>query len=176
MLFRSDEIQAKRRVALHKCILALGIRHVGAETARDLATAFGSLDALARASQEDLVRVNGIGEIVAQSVEAFFQDARNRERMERLLACIEIESTPVVHDGPLSGTTWVLTGTLTALTRDEAKDRIRALGGTISESVSKKTHFVVAGAEAGSKLAKAESLGVPVLDEAAFLVKLDENR
>ena len=120
-----DEIQAKRRVALHKCILALGIRHVGAETARDLATAFGSLDALARASQEDLVRVNGIGEIVAQSVEAFFQDARNRERMERLLACIEIESTPVVHDGPLSGTTWVLTGTLTAqIGRASCRERV----------------------------------------------------
>ncbi len=171
-----DELQSKRRLALHKFILALGIRHVGAETARDLANAFGSVDALAKASQDELVEVKGIGEIVAQSVEAFFRDVRNRERMQRLQACVEIESPAPVQTGPFSGTTWVLTGTLTALTRDEAKDRIRALGGTISESVSKKTSFVVAGEEAGSKLTKAEALGVPILYENAFLVKLEETR
>ena len=168
-----DEIQAHKSVPLDRFINGLGIRHVGEETARDLAKAFGSIEKLRVATKEDLLAVDGIGEIVADSLVVFFADTHQRERIEHLLEFVTPSHVAARStSGPLSGTTWVLTGTLESLGRDEAKEKIRELGGDVSESVSKKTTYVVVGAEPGSKADKAEKLGVAILDEADFLKKL----
>jgi DNA ligase (NAD+) len=130
------------------------------------------------ADEAALLEVSDVGPIVAQSIRTFFAQAHNREVVEQLLACgVTWEEGAAASDAPkpLAGKTFVLTGTLPALGRDEAKDRIEAAGGKVSGSVSKKTHFVVAGSEAGSKLEKAQELGVTVLDEAALLEMLKEN-
>lgn len=168
-----DEIQAHREVELHRFINALGIRHVGEETARDLAKAFGTFDKLRAASKEDLLAVAGIGGIVADSIVEFFNDKREVGRVDKLLEHVHVKRQAKSEaQGKLAGTTWVLTGTLETLGREEAKDRIRALGGEVSENVSKKTSFVVAGAEPGSKFQKAQKLGVTILDEREFLKRL----
>jgi DNA ligase (NAD+) len=169
-----EEIQAHTRVPLDRFILALSIRHVGEETARDVARAFGTAKAFAAATKEQLLAVDGIGEVVAEAIVEHLKDRHSKKILEDLLKVVEVDafSTRAVV-GPLTGTSWVLTGTLERLSRDEAKEKIRALGGEVSESVSKKTSFVVAGAEPGSKLAKAEKLGVPVLDEEAFLKRVE---
>jgi DNA ligase (NAD+) len=166
------EIQDHRRIALDRFINALGIRHVGEETAHDLASAFGSIDALRSASKEDLMGVEGIGEVVADSIVAFFHDAHEAARVDRILKAVHVEKMHRAAPGPLKGTSWVLTGSLESLSREEAKEKIRAMGGDVSESVSKKTTYVVVGAEPGSKADKARKLGVEVLDERAFLKKL----
>lgn len=167
------EIQAHRHPPLARFINALGIRHVGEETAMDFAKAFGSFEAFRHASKEDLLHVEGVGDVMAESVETFFQDSKNRERIDRLLEWVKPEdAVSVLSDGPLTGTTWVLTGSLSSMSREEAKAKIRALGGEISESVSKKTSFVVVGEDPGSKAKKADSLGVTVLNEEAFLKEI----
>lgn len=168
-----DEIQAHRKMPLERFINALGIRHVGEETARDLAHAFGTFDKFREATTEDLSAVEGIGEIVADSIVAFFNDAKESKRVDHLLKYVSPAhgSRLTVH-GPLSGTTWVLTGTLESLGRDEAKDKIRALGGDVAESVSKNTTYVVVGENPGSKYDKAKRLGVEMLDEKQFLKKI----
>lgn len=169
-----NEIQSRRKMPLDRFINGLGIRHVGEETARDLAKHFGSFEKIRAATKEDLLAVDGIGEIVANSVTNFFHDARHKRRVDRLLKQVtpSIDSKKSNVTGPFAGTTWVLTGTLDSMSREEAKEKIRALGGEITESVSKKTTYVVAGENPGSKYEKAKRLGIEVFDEPAFLQKL----
>lgn len=169
------EIQAHREPSLERFLMGLGIRHVGAETAADLARAFGSIENFRAADHDVLMQIDGIGEIVAQAIVEFVRDSQEKARLGRLLEHVRPQVTKVVDRSnlPLSGTTWVLTGSLESIGREEAKERIRAQGGEVSESVSKKTSFLVVGAEPGSKYAKAQKLGVTILDEEAFLKKLD---
>jgi DNA ligase (NAD+) len=174
-----DGLDKSKHTTLGRFLFALGIRQVGETTAKDLARHFGSLDRLMDARIDQLLEVKDVGPIVAQSIRTFFDQAHNREVVEQLRAA---GITWPEHDGspaaaaalPLSGKTLVLTGTLPQLSRDEAKALIEAAGGKVSGSVSKKTHFVVAGEEAGSKLDKARELGVAVLDEAGLRALLQE--
>jgi DNA ligase (NAD+) len=165
-----------RSTTLERFIYALGIRHVGESTARDLVHHFGSLAALQAADEAALLAVPDVGPVVARSIRTFFAQPYHREIVEQLRAAgvrwDEHAGTAAAAPGPLAGRTLVLTGTLPTLTRDEARALIEAAGGKVAGSVSKKTHFVVAGEEAGSKLDKARELGVPVLDEAGFRVLL----
>ena len=165
-------IEKSKRTTLARFVFALGIRNVGETTAKDLARYFGGLDALMAADDEALMQVPDVGPVVAQSVAQFFAEPHNREVVEQLRAggVAWTETEPQrKHLGALAGKTFVLTGTLPSLTREEAKDRIEVAGGKVAGSVSKKTDYVVAGAEAGSKLVKAQELGVTILDEAALL-------
>ena len=163
-------LEKSKTTSLARFLYALGIRHVGETTAKDLALHFGGIDRVMDARVEQLLEVNDVGPVVAHSLRTFFDQAHNREVVEQLRAA---GITWPEHDGraasaaplPLAGRTFVLTGTLPVLTRDEAKALVEAAGGKVAGSVSKKTHFVVAGAEAGSKLDKARELGVAVLDE-----------
>jgi DNA ligase (NAD+) len=166
-------IRARRVVPLGRLVNALGIRHVGEHTAFALATRFGSLDALTGASEEDLLATEGIGKVVAEHVHHWLASDQGRELLAHLREVgVEPEQSEA-GSGPWTGQSWVLTGTLDAMTRPEAEARIRALGGSPSSSVSRKTHTVVAGASAGSKLEKAQRLGVRVLDEPEFLAELE---
>lgn len=161
-------LEKSRQTTLPRFLYGLGIRHVGETTARDLARHFGKLDAIMEAGVEQLLQVPDVGPIVAESVHAFFQQSHNREVIEQLRACglHWEEGEPAAQaPKPLSGKTFVLTGTLPSLSRDEAKELLEAAGAKVAGSVSKKTDYVVAGAEAGSKLEKARELGVAVLDE-----------
>jgi DNA ligase (NAD+) len=156
-------------------LYALGIRHVGYVTAEAVVAVMPSLDALLAASVEELARAEGVGPVVADSIADFLSVEDNRSTLERLRGAgvtVAGEAPPPPTDGPLVGRTVVVTGGLEAMSRDEVKRAVAAAGGKSTESVSKKTSFVVAGREPGSKLAKAESLGVPVLDEAGFLAVL----
>jgi DNA ligase (NAD+) len=167
------EIEKSKSAPLNRVLLGLGIRHVGERTAQALAEEFGSIDALIAATEEELTRVNDIGPKVAATVREFFSNERNLALVERLRAAgLTFTAERRVRGTTLAGLTFVLTGTLPTLTRDEAKERIESAGGKVSGSVSKKTSYVVAGEEAGSKLATAEKLGVPVLDEAGLLAML----
>jgi len=171
-------IEASKSTTLARFLFALGIRHVGESTARDLARHFGRLDAIMDASVDELQAVPDVGPVVARSIHTFFAQPHNREVVEQLRACgvhwPEHEGTPAATPLPLAGKTFVLTGTLPTLTRDEAKARIEAAGGKVVGSVSRKTDWVVAGEAAGSKLERARELGVPVLDEAGLLALLGE--
>jgi len=164
-----DGLEKSKKTTLGRFLFALGIRHVGETTAKDLAKHFGSLDRILDASEAQLLEVNDVGPVVAQSIHTFFAQPHNREVVEQLRACgitwEESDGTADTTPKPLAGKTFVLTGTLPSLSRDDAKDLIEAAGGKVSGSVSKKTHYVVAGAEAGSKLEKAQELGVAILDE-----------
>lgn len=167
------QIEASKKMPLNRVLLGLGIRHVGERTAQALADEFGSIDALIAASEEELTRVNDIGPKVAATVREFFTNERNLALVERLRVYgLTFTSKRRERGTKFEGLTFVLTGTLPTLTRDEAKEKIEAAGGKVSGSVSKKTSYVVAGEEAGSKLEKAEQLGVAVLDEAALLAML----
>ena len=165
-----------RDTTLARFIYALGIRNVGESTARDLAAHFRDLDAVMQADEQRLQQVSDVGPVVAQSAAAFFAQQHNRAVIADLIRA-GITFAPIAEaEKPAAGVaekTFVLTGTLPTLTRDEAKARIEAKGGKVSGSVSKKTHFVVAGVEAGSKLVKAQALGVTVLDEAGLLALLE---
>jgi DNA ligase (NAD+) len=177
-----DAIKKSKRATLARFIYALGIRNVGEATAKDLARYFGSLKKLMDADEVKLQQVPDVGPVVAQSIRDFFQEEHNVDVIEAMLD-EENSLHGKMHDGilleehegcsfevlPLSGKTYVLTGTLSAMSRDEAKEKLEALGAKVAGSVSKKTDCVVAGAEAGSKLARAHELGVPVLDEAEFI-------
>jgi DNA ligase (NAD+) len=167
-------IAARRRVPLHRLINALGVPHVGEHTALVLATHFRSLVRLAEASEEDLVEVEGIGPTVAAAVSRWFHGEDGRKLLAKLAEVgVEAEPAPVAGEGPWTGQTWVLTGSLTAMPRPDAEERIRRLGGNPGSSVSRKTHTVVAGPGAGTKLEKAQRLGVRVIDEATFLEELE---
>ncbi len=164
-----DEIARRKSIALDQFIIALGIRHVGAETAFALSLAFGSIDVFAVASMSDLTNVPDVGETVAQSIVDFFATDYGRGIVEAYRDVgVVIESAKAVQR-VLDGKTFVLTGTMESLGRDEAKEKIRLLGGAVSGSVSKKTTYVVAGESAGSKLVDAQKLGIPVLSEKDFL-------
>ena len=166
-------IDKSKSTTLPRFIYALGIRHVGEATARDLANHFGSLDAFMNASEDQLTEANDVGPVLAASIARFFAEPHNRESVEQLRAAgVHWPEGPPraspTAAGPLHNLTLVLTGTLPTLSRDDAKALIEGAGGKVSGSVSKKTDYVVAGADAGSKLAKAEELGIAVLDEAGL--------
>jgi DNA ligase (NAD+) len=167
-----DQIERSKRNDLGRLVFALGIRHVGERGAQALADAYGSMAALLAASQESLREVPDIGPVVAAAVRAYFDEPRNRGLIARLGAAGVRMETPVPGGGeapgPLAGQIFVLTGTLGGLSRDDATSEITRKGGKVSASVSKKTSYVVAGDDPGSKLARARTLGVRVLDEAAF--------
>ena len=168
-----EQIERSKKQPLQRVLLGLGIRHVGERTAQALAEEFGSIDDLIAASEAELTQVNDIGPKVAATVKEFFSNERNLALVERLRGFgLTFTAERKVRGTALNGLTFVLTGTLPTLTRDEAKERIEAAGGKVSGSVSKKTSYVVAGEEAGSKLDKANSLGVAVLDEPGLLALL----
>jgi DNA ligase (NAD+) len=170
-----DEIARSKRAGLARVLLGLGIRFVGERTASLLSAHFGSITALMQASGEELTAVNEVGPKVAEAVREFFAEPRHVELIEALrVAGVEMTAEKRVTTTTLEGMTFVLTGTLPTLTRDRAKELIEAAGGKVSGSVSKKTSYVVAGEEAGSKLEKAQQLGVAVLDEAGLLALLSE--
>jgi DNA ligase (NAD+) len=168
------EIEKSKKQPLNRVLLGLGIRHVGERTAQALAEEFGSIDTLIAATEEELTRVNDIGPKVAATVREFFDNPRNLALVERLRSFgLTFTAEKRVRGTTLTGLTFVLTGTFPTLTRDEAKERIEAAGGKVSGSVSKKTSFVVAGEEAGSKLDKATQLGVKTLDEPGLLAIIE---
>ena len=171
-----EALEKSKQTTLPRFLFGLGIRHVGEATAKALARYFGNLDAIMDAPEEQLLLVNDVGPTVAQSLRTFFDQPHNREVVAQLRACgvtwPEGPPAPVLAT-PFSGQTFVITGTLPTLGRDEAKDLIEAAGGKVAGSVSKKTTYVVAGTEAGSKLAKALELGVTVLDEQGLKELLD---
>lgn len=165
-------LEKSKQTTLPRFLFGLGIRHVGEATAKELARHFGNLDAIMNATEEQLLGVSDVGAIVAQSIRTFFDQPHNREVVEQLRACgvhWEEGAPAAVAPKPLSGKTFVITGTLPTLSRDEAKDKVEAAGGKVAGSVSKKTDYVVAGTEAGSKLVKAQELGIAVIDEAALM-------
>jgi DNA ligase (NAD+) len=171
-------IEKSKRTTLARFIYALGIRNVGEATAKDLARHLGSLDRLIEADSEGLQQIADIGPIVAQSIVSFFAESHNREVIEQLRASgvhwDEHEGKPLLSNeaAPLSGKTFVLTGTLATLSREDVKEKIEARGGKVSGSVSRKTDYVVVGADPGSKYDKAISLGILILDEAGLLALL----
>jgi DNA ligase (NAD+) len=175
-----DALQKSKQTTLPRFLFGLGIRHVGEATAKELARHFGTLDAIMDATEEALLGVSDVGPIVAQSIRTFFAQPHNREVVEALRkpepdGCgLHWEEGEPAAQAPklLAGKTFVLTGTFPTLSRDQAKDLLEAAGAKVAGSVSKKTSYVVAGTDAGSKLVKANELGVPVLDEAAMLAML----
>lgn len=174
-----NALEKSKSTTLARFIYALGIRHVGEATAKELAKHFGCLDALLNTSEEQLLEVADIGPVVARSIVSFLSDPLNRELVEQLRAAgihwTESEPTASALKS-LQGKTFVLTGTLPTLTRDEAAEKIEAAGGKVAGSVSKKTSYVVAGEEAGSKLVKAQELGITIIDEAGLLQLLEEQQ
>lgn len=161
-------IAAAKRIPMNRFLVALGIRHVGTTTANDLAEHFESLAALQAASLDDLKAVDGIGDVVAESVHEWFRNPAHQELIEKLLAHGVEVVPPVRASQTLQGKTLVVTGTLASMSREEAEAQIRAHGGKASGSVSASTDYLVAGENAGSKLEKAQKLGVKILDEAGF--------
>ena len=169
-------LEKSKQTTLPRFLFGLGIRHIGEATAKELARHFGSLDAIMDASEEQLLAVADVGPTVAHSLRTFFDQAHNREVVAQLRACGVHweEGAPAERAAqPLAGMTLVLTGTLPTLSRDQAKDLIEAAGGKVAGSVSKKTSYVVAGAEAGTKLDKARELGLAILDETGLKDLLD---
>lgn len=166
-----EALNRSRKTTLPRFLYALGIRHVGEATAKDLARHFGRMDAIMDADVDSLLQVRDVGPVVASSIHTFFQQSHNREVVDQLRACgVQWEEGMGSSSAPqlLHGKTLVLTGTLPHWSRDEARERIEAAGGKVSGSVSKKTDYVVAGTDAGSKLEKAQALGVVVIDESAL--------
>ena len=171
-------IEASKSRPLARLLFALGILHVGSEVAELLAQNFNSVDEISQASEEDLTAVPGIGPRIAESIAAYFQDSANRQVIARLQGGgvrLEQEAREPASnsDAPFAGLTFVVTGTLAALSRSEAESRIKTMGGKVTSSVTRKTAYVVVGASPGSKSATAERLGTPVLDEDAFLQLLE---
>jgi len=165
-----EAIQQRKEITLPRFIFALGIRGVGEETAQDLAKFFGSIENLKKASQEELEKVMDIGPVVARSIKEWFLQKRNLEFLEKLKRVgvkIIVERKP--RHQPFKGKIFVLTGGLESMTREEAKQKIRMLGGEVSSSVSKKTDLVVVGKEPGSKYQKAKKLGIKTISEKEFL-------
>jgi DNA ligase (NAD+) len=164
-----DNIAASKGRSLTRVLFALGIRYVGYQTAELLARAFGSMDALRAANLEDIVAVEGVGPKIADSVYAWFREADNLRVVDKLIAAgVSMTEEAATRGGPLAGLTIVVTGRLERHSRAQIEQLIKELGGVVGDSVSKKTHYLVAGEDAGSKLAKAQKLGTPILDEAGF--------
>ena len=169
-------LEKSKQTTLPRFLFGLGIRHVGEATAKDLARHFGTLDGVMNATEEALLAVNDVGPVVAQSIRTFFDQPHNREVVEQLRACGVTwpEGEPAAQAlQPLAGKTFVLTGTFPTLSREDAKALLEAAGAKVAGSVSKRTDYVVAGSEAGSKLTKAQELGVALLDEAGMLALLE---
>jgi DNA ligase (NAD+) len=166
-----NAIQASKGRGLARLLNALGIRMVGERVAQLLASRFGTMDRLLEASEAEIGEIYGIGPQIAQSVAKFFAEPRNRKTIERLreAGVSMVEEGRQEGEKPLAGKSFVLTGALASMTRDEVKDLIIKLGGRVIGSVSKKTDYVIAGADPGSKAQGARRLGIPMLDEAAFL-------
>ena len=171
-------VEASKRAELWRVINGLGIPHVGAAAAKELAARFGGLETLAEAQRDDLLNIGGIGETMADAIIAHFNEPRNRDLVSQLINLGMAPAAPARAAGagaaPLAGKTFVLTGTLPSLSREEATAKIEAAGGRVSGSVSRKTSYVLAGEEAGSKLEKARSLGVPIIEETEFLQMLGD--
>jgi DNA ligase (NAD+) len=175
-----EALQKSKQTTLPRFLFGLGIRHVGEATAKALARHFGQLDAIMEAPEQQLLAVADVGPIVALSIRTFFDQAHNREVVEQLRKPVpegcglswEEGAPAVLAPKPLAGKTFVLTGTFPTLSRDQAKDLLEAAGAKVAGSVSKKTDYVVAGSDAGSKLDKALTLGVTVIDEAGMLALL----
>jgi DNA ligase (NAD+) len=165
-----DQIEASKKLPLERLIMGLGIRFVGERTAELLAEHFGNLDVIRDAALEELEEVHEIGPRIAVAIHEFFQEKKNRELLDRLRdAGLQFKKERKKRGTALAGKTFVLTGTFPTLKREEAKQRIEDAGGKVAGSVSKKTDYVVAGDDAGSKLDKAKELGVPVIGEADML-------
>lgn len=173
-----DALEKAKQTTMARFLFALGIREVGTVTAQNLASYFGFLDRLMAASKEELVAIRDVGDIVAEHIVNFFAEEHNRDVIQQLreagVTFEEKEPVTADEDAPLSGKVAVITGTLSDMTRDDAKVALEALGAKVTGSVSAKTDFLVAGEKAGSKLTKAQNLGVEVLDEAAFKTLLDQ--
>jgi DNA ligase (NAD+) len=167
------EIEASKQSGLARLLMGLGIRFVGERTAQLLASEFGAMEALQAASQQELERVSEVGPKVAAAMLEFFANEKNQALIARLAQFgIKMTAQKRERTAQFEGLTFVLTGTLPTLSREVAKEKIEAAGGKVSGSVSKKTSYVVAGEEAGSKLTKAQELNIPILDEAALLAML----
>ena len=170
-------IEKSKDTTLSRFLFALGIRDVGEATATSLADHYGKLESIVEATEEDLQAVADVGPVVAGRIRAFFEEKHNRDVIANLVEAgikwVEREPRPKASDGPLAGKSFVLTGTLPSMTRDEAKQKIQALGGKVTGSVSSKTDYLVAGEKAGSKLSKAQKLEVPILDEDGLIALID---
>jgi DNA ligase (NAD+) len=167
-----DAIEKSKKQSFHRVLFALGIRHVGEGAARVLADHFPSIEKLQLASKDDLQSINTIGPTIAASIVHFFADRHNREILKQLRRAGLILEAPRKTTGSLTGKSFVLTGTLSRYTREEAKRMIEERGGTVASSVSKNSHFVVVGEAAGSKLDKARKLGIPTISEDEFLAMI----
>jgi DNA ligase (NAD+) len=170
-----EALEKSKTTTLGRFLFSLGIRHVGEATAKELARHFGQLDAVMAASEDALLQVADVGPVVAHSIRTFFDQPHNREVVQALrdagVSWPEGDALAPT-EMPLAGITVVLTGTLQSMGRDEAKEKLEALGAKVAGSVSKKTHYLVAGAEAGSKLDKAQALEVPVIDDSGLSLLL----
>ena len=170
-------IEASKSRPLSRVVNSLGIPHVGSETAELLAAHFGSLSGLGEATAEDLAAISGIGPIVAEAIAAYFQQQGNLDVIAELakagVTMKEDRSERPPQESSLAGLTFVVTGRLEGFSRSEAEGRIKALGGAVASGVSKKTSYVVAGEEPGAKLAKAQELGIHILDEGEFVDKVE---
>jgi DNA ligase (NAD+) len=165
-----DSIDSHRKVGLGRFIYALGIRHVGAKTANDIAEHFRTLDNFKLATVEDLQNIEGVGDVVAESLQMWLAKKSNIKLVNDLVKSgVEVGSATAKKTGKFSGTTWVFTGTLPTFSRDEAAAKVTALGGDVTGSVSKNTSYVVAGDDPGSKYTKAQALGVRILNEDEFI-------
>ena len=170
-----DAIEDSRKRPLHAFLYALGIPNVGISTARDLEQTFKTLDKVMEASLDELMQVDDVGEIVAESITTFFSSKTIREEMEKLLEHVEIVYEEVkIIESPFTGKTVVLTGSMEKFKRSDAEKELLTLGAKVASSVSKNTDYVIYGAEAGSKLKKAQELGVKTLSEAEFLDLIGE--
>ena len=168
-----EAIEKSKHQPLWRFIAGLGIRHIGGQTAQILAEHFGSLDAIMKAEQQEIEQVEQIGPTMAESVYEYFHNSQNKAVIGELLAAgVKPEQAKIKRSGRLIGKTLVVTGSLETLSRQDAEQAIRQAGGNASSSVSKKTDFLVAGAEPGSKLEKAQQLGVKVINEKQFLEML----
>jgi DNA ligase (NAD+) len=172
-------LEKSKQAALPRFLIGLGIRHVGSHIAKVLANHYGSLKNIQKTSIEELQAIHEIGAEIAASVESFFEEERNLQVIQRMqdlgIQVEEIQLAARASLQPLAGKSFVLTGALESMTREEAKQKIESFGGRVMSSVSKKTDYVVAGDDPGSKLEKAQSLGVTVLDESGFMALLSEN-
>jgi DNA ligase (NAD+) len=173
----NQSIEKARNIDLHRFLFAIGIPDIGQVTAKILARAFGTLDAIRNAPKWKLINIDGIGEIMADQIVSFFADEHNARALDLLLAQVNVRDTEIKEtktDGVLSGKKVVLTGTLSKYTRDAAKEILEQMGATVSGSVSSKTDIVLAGADAGSKLTRAQELGITIWDESDFENAINE--
>jgi DNA ligase (NAD+) len=167
-----ESIESSRRVPLHRFLFALGIRHVGEQTAKDIAKKFFTIDTLISAAYESLCEVEGVGDKVAEELVKYFSNKRNKEMLSRLLREVTIYNEVTATASTLQGQSVVITGTLPTLSREEAKSLIESHGGKVSSSVSSKTSFILLGDNPGSKYDDAKNLGIPMLSEDEFLKRL----